>query len=170
VAHEVMLPGGEAYETVMTAFGRSIVNDEGHINRARLAAIVFNDPVKLQQLEAIVHPAVYHVIVQRLAATPAAVMVIEAIKLLESGAILGLCNQVWVVVAQPGVTLERLLTKRHMTEMDAQQRLANQMPESERLAHADVIIDNSGSEDDTYRQVVIAWQTVQNSLAERKGC
>jgi dephospho-CoA kinase len=166
VAHEVMLPGGLAYDVVLGAFGRDILTSDGQINRSKLGSIVFSDRRALAQLESIVHPAVFTRTRELVAEAPAQVVVIEAIKLLESGMVMQLCDTVWVVTARPEIALARLMAQRGMSEVEAQRRLANQMPEAEKVAHASVVIDNSGSLEETQRQVEAAWQQTLRVLAK----
>ena len=165
IAHEVMLPGGPAYEAVLAAFGPGILADDGHIDRARLGAIVFADPQALARLESIVHPAVFARTQELVAAAKEPIVVIEAIKLLESGMARRMCDAVWVVTARPAVALARLIAQRGMDEAEARRRLDNQMPEAEKVTHADMVIDNSGSLEETRQQVKAAWQQVMRSLS-----
>ncbi|NOZ29402.1 MAG: dephospho-CoA kinase [Chloroflexi bacterium] len=174
VAHEVIAPGGAAYQAVLEAFGPDIVREDGTIDRRKLASIVFADPAQLARLEAIVHPAVYDRIreeIRRIEAqtapdAPEPVVVIEAIKLLEAGMSLSLCDQVWVVTARPEQQLRRLLEQRGMTEEEARRRMASQSPQEMKVQHADVVIDNSGSLERTAAQVRAAWEA---HIASRRG-
>ena len=158
VAHQVMAPGGRAYEEVMTAFGRDILNEQGEIDRAKLGRIVFSDQHKLAQLERIVHPAVYAAVLDEIEQTDAEVIVIEAIKLLESGMTLGLCDQVWVVTAPVEAQIERLMRDRNMSREEAERRMAVQSPQAFKVGQADVVIDNSGGLEDLEAQVEAAWR------------
>src|SRR5262245_58860659 len=80
LAHQTLVPGGRAYQPVIDAFGAEIVDADGAIDRARLGRIVFNDVAALLRLEQIVHPAVVELAQREIAATPARVVVVEAIK------------------------------------------------------------------------------------------
>jgi dephospho-CoA kinase len=144
LAHQAMASGGPAYAAVIAAFGPTIVTADGAIDRQALGAIVFTDAAKLAQLEAIVHPAVFELAQQVLAATTAPVVVIEAIKLLESGRLLRLCDEVWVVVADETTQLQRLMTARGMSEAEARRRMAAQSPQAEKVKQATRVIDNNG--------------------------
>ncbi len=157
VAHQVMEPGGAAYEAVVAEFGPDILRPDGRIDRARLADIVFNDPDALRRLERIVHPAVYQEIKGRIEATDKSIVALEAIKLLEAGLSLSLCDEVWVVVADEQVQLKRL-KQRGMSEEEARRRLAAQMPRTEYERRADVVIDNSGSLAELRQQVEQQWR------------
>lgn len=167
LAHEVMRPGGPAYDAVVSAFGPGILAPDGRIDRAKVAAIVFADPQALARLEAILHPAVIARVEEIVAKAVEPVIVVEAIKLLESGLAARLCDEVWVVVARPEVALARLAAQRGMSEAEARRRLANQMPEREKVAQATVVIDNSGPPEETQKQVEAAWQRIVKKIVER---
>jgi dephospho-CoA kinase len=159
VAHEVVLPGEPAYDRVVAEFGPAIAPNGGPINRLRLGQIVFSDPAALARLEAIVHPAVSERIRRLVAEAQARVVVIEAIKLLEAGLSLRLCDQVWVVTAPRAEQIRRLMATRGLSEQEAVLRIDAQPPQEEKAARADVVIDNSGSPDDVRRQVEQAWRS-----------
>ena len=167
IAHEVMEPGAAAYEAVVAAFGPRILADDGRIDRSRLADIVFSDPQALRRLEGIVHPAVFEAVKRRIEESHRPVIALEAIKLLEAGLSLTLCDEVWVVVADQAVQLQRLRA-RGVPEEEALRRLAAQMPREEYIRRADVVIDNSGSLDDLRQQVEAAWASVQARLRAMK--
>lgn len=157
VAHEVMAPGRPAYAQIVAHFGPQIAPNGGPIDRLRLGQIVFSDPQALAQLEAIVHPAVFVRIQELLAEAKAPVVVIEAIKLLEAGLSLRLCQQVWVVTAPREQQIQRLMATRGLSYEQAVLRIEAQPPQEEKIARADVVIDNSGTVEQTRRQVVEAW-------------
>lgn len=157
VAHEVMAPGQPAYVQIVAHFGPQIAPNGGPIDRLRLGQIVFSDPQALAQLEAIVHPAVFVRIQELLAEAKAPVVVIEAIKLLEAGLSLRLCQQVWVVTAPREQQIQRLMATRGLSYEQAVLRIEAQPPQEEKIARAHVVIDNSGTVEQTRRQVVEAW-------------
>ena len=167
IAREVMEPGGAAYDAVVAAFGPRILADNGRIDRGRLADIVFSDPQALRRLEGIVHPAVFEAVKRRIEESNRPVIALEAIKLLEAGLSLTLCDEVWVVVADQAVQLQRLRA-RGVPEEEALRRLAAQMPREEYIRRADVVIDNRGSLDDLRQQVEAAWASVQARLRAMK--
>ena len=162
VAHQVMEPGQPAYQQIVARFGLSIAPDGGPIDRLRLGQIVFSDPAALADLEAIVHPAVFEVIQRRVAEASAPVVVIEAIKLLEAGLSRQLCQQVWVVAAPREQQILRLMQTRGLSEAEAALRIDAQPPQAEKIAQADVVIDNSGSLEAVRVQVERAWQMLRN--------
>ncbi|GIK43342.1 MAG: hypothetical protein BroJett011_71750 [Chloroflexota bacterium] len=144
LAHEAMFPGGPAYQAIVEEFGRFVVDpDSGQISRDRLGRIAFAVPEAMARLEAITHPAVRQEVLARIKASPAPVVVVEAIKLFESG-LTEHCQSAWVVVAPPEVQLKRLVERRKMSPEQAQQRIKAQSSQGEKVAKADVVIDNSG--------------------------
>jgi len=157
LAHAAIAPDGAAYAEVVDAFGSDVVGPGGAIDRKALGAIVFADPSRLAQLEAIVHPAVFVLAQQAIAAAAAPVIVIEAIKLLESGRLLRLCDEVWVVVADESSQLSRLMGSRGMDEAEARRRMAVQSPQAEKVRQANRVIDNSGSPVELYAQLDAIW-------------
>jgi len=177
VAHRAMAPGGPAYQAVLDAFGTDLVRPDGSIDRRRLGQIVFGDPAALARLEAIVHPAVFDLVraeIERIAANwqgdePEPVVVIEAIKLLEAGMSVTLCDQVWVVTAPPTQQLRRLVKQRGLSEAEARQRMAVQGAQEEKARRADVVIDNGGSLDEVRAQVRAAWQSQIEPRRRRRG-
>ena len=157
VTHQVMAPGGKAYDAIVVAFGPDIVRPDGTINRSRLGRIVFADPGKLALLESIVHPAVYEVVSAEAEQASEQVVVIEAIKLLEAGMSSALCDQIWVVTSPIEAQIERLMAERGMSRAEAEARMASQSPQASKINQADVVIDNSGSLEDLAAQVSDAW-------------
>lgn len=158
IAHEVIRKGTPAYEAVLRRFGEEILGPDGEIDRRRLGAIVFRDPDALRDLEAIVHPAVLAEIHRRIQAGPEApAIVIEAIKLIESG-FARACDTLWVVTCSEAEQVRRLMIERGLTEEEARVRIRAQPPQEEKIRHAHVIIDNSGDLEATRRQVEQAWR------------
>ncbi|MCB0148993.1 MAG: dephospho-CoA kinase [Caldilineaceae bacterium] len=157
LAHAAMAPDGPAYDAVVAAFGTAIVGPGGVIDRKALGAIVFADAAQLARLEAIVHPAVFVLAQQALDATDAPVVVIEAIKLLESGRLLRLCDEIWVVVADEATQIRRLMESRGMDEAEARRRMAAQSSQAEKVKRAHRVIDNSGSPAELFAQLDAIW-------------
>jgi len=141
VAHRVMGPDGEAYEGVARAFGTQILAPDGTIDRRKLGALVFADPAALRRLESLVHPAVTARIRAQVYRSAAPVVVIEAIKLLESD-LAALCDEIWVTTCPQALQLKRLM-------------------ETRGLSRDDVVIDTSGTLEETRRQVLRAWEALR---------
>jgi dephospho-CoA kinase len=146
---------------------RLIESRFGTIDAARLAAVVFNEPAALRDLEAILHPLVRNETRARLAeleTSGAEAAVIEGIKLIESP-LHHDCDQTWVVRCEEADAVARLARARGMSEADARARLANQSPQQEKLAAADVVIDGSAPMEETRRQVQAAYSTLRSSAS-----
>jgi dephospho-CoA kinase len=159
VAHEVMRPGGPAYPLVVNAFGSEILGADGTIDRAGLGAIVFRDPAALQRLEAAVHPATISELERRIAEADEAVVVVEAIKLIEAG-MHHHYDALWVVTAPRTLQIERLVATRALKRKDAALRIDAQPPQAEKAALADVVIVNDGTLDDLRQKVEAAWAQI----------
>jgi dephospho-CoA kinase len=159
LVHELQRKGTLVWAGIVGILGDGILRADGEIDRAKLGAMVFSDPEALRWLEAVVHPAVRREIERQLAnlEQPDQVVVIEAIKLIEAG-LQERCNALWVVTSRPEVQLERLMRTRGLSEADAHARIAAQPPQSEKVALADVLIENNGTVDELRKQVVHHWK------------
>jgi dephospho-CoA kinase len=169
LAHQVMAPGTGVWQQIVGAFGPQVVAPDGTLDRTTLGAIVFADAEALVRLEAIVHPAVIALTERRIAATVASVVVVEAVKLIESGMVRRLCDVLWVVTAPRAVRLERLMRQRGLDRAAAELRIDAQPPEADKVAHADVVIDNGGTLEETVRQVERAWAELKPFVHRSKG-
>jgi dephospho-CoA kinase len=159
LSHQALAKGGPAYAAVVKHFGEWLLNGQAELDRARLARVVFSDPAALAQLEAIIHPLVGQatdVLVRR---TRASVAVVEAIKLMEAG-LARECDAVWAVTVPEGMQEARLIAKRKMSPAEARQRIAAQANQAEKLEAAHVVIDNSGTFEDTWIQVQTAFNKI----------
>ena len=158
LARDVVAAGTPGYDAVVARFGPSVVAADGSLDRRSLARLVFDDPPALADLNAIVHPAVRAAIDDRLAelAGTDAVVVLEIPLLVESGRSYGE-SQVIVVDCPEDLAIRRLAQTRGMDEDDARRRMAAQVSRGERLARADVVVDNGRSLADLERQVDRLW-------------
>ena len=166
LAHRVIAKGAPGYQPVLDKFGTWLLENDGQINRGKLGRLVFADAQALAQLEAIVHPYVIQAVDLLAKRAGQSVVVIEAIKLLESD-LRNRCDGIWVTDAPQEVQVERLIRKRGMTREDALQRVHSQSAQREKLAAAKVIINNTGSYDDLWKQVTDAWKKI--SPAQETG-
>lgn len=165
LAHQAMAPGAPAYKPVIQTFGEFILGPDQRINRALLGGIVFSNPQALAKLEAIIHPVVGQAINTLVARAKQRVIVIEAIKLYE-GDLASAVDSIWVVNAKPETQFKRLVTKRNMSEAEAKQRIAVQNPQSDKVAKADVVINNDGDVEETWKQVQSGWRKVRNAITK----
>ncbi|MEU0301427.1 dephospho-CoA kinase [Streptomyces sp. NPDC006175] len=166
IAREVVEPGTPGLTAVVEAFGPGILAPDGSLDRPALGSIVFADPARLATLNAIVHPLVgaRSAELER-AAGPGAVVVHDVPLLTENG-LAPLYDLVVVVDAAPGTQLDRLVRLRGMTESDARARMAAQATREERLAVADIVIDNDGPLEDLEFQVRGVWSELTARAAK----
>lgn len=165
IVHELQAPGQPVLAAMVERFGPEILDEQGCLRRAAVADIVFNDAAALADLGAIVHPAVHAEIERRLAASADTddVVILDVPLLVESGRsdMVGLL----VVDVDPDLAVARLVEHREFREEDARARIARQASRAERLAKADVVIDNGGSLADLEPQVDAAWAWIQSLRA-----
>jgi len=161
IAREVVEPGGPAYQALVDRFGADgVFDDDGRLDRAALAEIVFNDADTLKDLNGIVHPAVGAVIAERLAEEGQTdhVVILDVPLLVESGR--NNFQAVLVVDCPPDEALRRAVA-RGLPEDDVRRRMANQVSREERLARADFVVDNSGPESALRAEVDRAWEWIK---------
>jgi len=167
LSHRAISEGAPGYQDVIDTFGKWVLGENGEIDRRKLGRLVFADPEAMLKLEEIVHPLVrkaLHILVER---SEQRVVVIEAIKLLETD-LHTLCDQIWVTRAAPAVQLKRLIEKREISKEEAQRRIESQPPTSEKVKKADVIIENDASFEKTWNQVLDAWEDITQAEPEYK--
>lgn len=159
LAHRAIAKDAPGYTPVVNYFGRWILGADGQIDRARLSKIVFNDPIALYELEMIVHPLVFQAVDLIVRRATQHVVVVEAIKLLETD-LRTQVNSTWVVTSPRDTQIARLVNLRKMTSEEAEMRINSQTTQAEKVAQANVIITNNGSFEDTWRQVYDAWKKI----------
>jgi len=155
ISREVTAPGGRAYDAVVRAFGRGIVQQDGTIDRKSLGEIVFADASHRARLEAITHPAILDAIreaLSKLAREGNRAAVVEATLIHESGR-KGLFEAVISVTCDLETQISRLTARDGMSREQAEARLRAQMDAERKAGASDYVIDNSGSLDETRRQV-----------------
>ena len=170
LAREAVLPGSATLARLVERFGGDILLANGELNRTRLGALVFADPAARRDLEAIMHPAIAALAETRLRCLRRAgetLIVYEAPLLFEVGAE-GRVDRVLVVRIDPGVQLQRLMRRDGLDEAAARLRIAAQMPQAEKLARADFVIDNSDGREFTEQQVAALWPELTASSAPQQ--
>lgn len=152
LAHQLMLPGEQAYNRIVAQFGDNILNEDNTIDRGKLGQIVFQNKNQLQQLNEIVHPAVKNFILQDIDCKrrqeKVSYYVIEAALLIEDG-YKAICDELWYIYASKDTRIQRLLSGRGGTKEKWLQVISNQSSEEFYRMHCDVIIDNDGSVEKT---------------------
>ncbi|WP_086729618.1 dephospho-CoA kinase [Streptomyces carpinensis] len=161
-AREVVEPGTVGLARITGAFGPGVLRPDGSLDRAGLAAIVFSDSAALARLNAIVHPLVIDWMRAADAAAAASgdagQVIVHDVPLLAEGLVTGEYDLVVVVDLPPRVQADRLVRGRGMTADQARARMAAQATREQRLAIADVVIDNSGTPADLDRRVAGLWK------------
>lgn len=163
IVREVQAPGGPAYDGIVDRFGARVVLEDGTLDRAALAAVVFADESARADLGRLTYPFVGQVMASRLAELSAtdAVVVLDIPLLAERGRDAYPVAGVIVVDCPVDVAVARLVASRGFSESDARARVAAQISREERRAIADVVIDNSGSLESLSAQVDEAWKWIE---------
>lgn len=165
IARELVEPGGAALAELVTEFGPRILQADGSLSRAELAALAFSDPRATERLNAIMHPLIRVEAQRRIAEEPEAAVVVYDMPLLVETGQADLVDLVVVVDVPEAVQLDRSVRLRGLDEADVQRRMAVQASRTDRLARADVVIDNSGSLPQTHEQVDQLWDRIVASEA-----
>ena len=168
-ARAVVAPGTPGLSRVADAFGTGVLGPDGALDRERLGAIVFADPDSRAALNAIVHPLVGEWMQAAeqaaVAASGGGVIIVHDVPLLAENRRAADFDLVIVVDVPPEVQVERLVRVRGMAPEQARARMAAQASREQRLAVADVVIDNSGSLDDLDRRVAEVWADLERRAA-----
>lgn len=147
IARRQMAKGGASYNDVVGCFGEEILDENGEIDRKKLALIVFNDREKLERLNSLTHPKVTETVKALIdgARDDFEYVMIETAILKEAG-YEKLCDEIWVVRAPVDDRIERVMKTRGYTQERAAATIASQLSDKEFEEFADVIIDNSSKE------------------------
>jgi len=156
VAREVVAPGSDGLAALVEAFGAGILTADGSLDRAALAQFVFSDPTAREQLNAITHPRIAVRTAELIAQLPTDAVLVHDVPLLAELRLQGNYDIVVVVDAPDEQRVHRLV-ERGLSEPDARARIRAQSTREQRLAVADVVIDNSGSLADLTEQVQKVW-------------
>lgn len=157
IAREIVEPGQPALAELAERFGDDILNEDGSLNRGGLAAKAFTTPEDTAALNSITHPRIAERTAERFAQAGAADIVIHDMPLLIENGLTEDCDIVVVVHAPEDIRVQRLVEARGVDEDDARRRIAAQIDDEARFAAADVILDNSGTEEALLTQVDDLW-------------
>ncbi|MGW1994736.1 dephospho-CoA kinase [Embleya sp. NPDC001921] len=158
IAREVVAPGTPGLAAVVAEFGPGVLLPDGSLDRPGLGRIVFGSPERLAALNAIVHPLVGGRAAELTAAAGEDAVLVNDVPLLAENDLAKLYDLVVVVDAAPETQLDRLVRLRGMPEADARARMAAQASRAQRLAVADVVIDNDGPLSALEPQVLALWE------------
>ena len=169
IGHQLLKADSPVIDELTDAFGQDILETSGDVSRKRLGAIVFKDKAARERLNSILHPLIIQrsraQARQRVAEDPTCVVLLDAPLLIEAGAY-DTVDLIVVVTASPETQLRRTLERsvaqgRPLTETEAQARIDSQMPVTEKVKYADVVIENEGTLEDLHREVEVLWEKLQ---------
>ena len=166
IARELTAPGGAALDAIRAAFGETVMQTDGTLDRAALRRLVFTDADARRQLEGILHPRIRQVVEQTLAALAAPYVLIVIPLLVETGGYRDLLNRVLVVDCPEDLQIARVMARSGLSRDEAMTILAAQASRAERLAVADDVLVNTASSE-ALRACVAAlhqrYQTLANA-------
>ena len=165
IVHGLLASGTKTYDRILDAFGEGILNQDGEIDRKRLARIVFFDSDKRASLNRLVHPGVGAEILRRICeleqSSSNGIVIVDAALMVETGNH-EMYHRLIVVSCDPALQVSRLMSRDGLTEKEARARIESQMPIGEKRKLADYVIDTSGTMKQTrdqaeaiYRDLII---------------
>lgn len=171
LGHRTYEPGTETFKQVVAAFGEEIVAPDGTIDRKVLGGKVFGKPDELKRLTDIVWPGIRRLAEEELAQLKAAgneIAVLEAAVLFEAGWE-DLVDSIWVVVVDPELAVKRLGERNGLDPEAARARIASQLSNEERIARADIVIENNGTLEALQQRITEEWNALQQRLQGAAG-
>ncbi len=164
IARKATEPGTPGLTAIVRQFGQEVLKADGSLNRKALGEIVFADAKKRKMLEEILHPQVLAELLDRAREigreNPKAIVVFDVPLLIESG-MQGIADMVWLVTAPEKTRIERIMRRDGVDRGEALLRIRAQMPQEEKIAYADVIIDNSRSKEVLYQTVSEKFEALE---------
>ena len=168
LGHRVYEAGRPAFDKVVAAFGEDVVGDDGEIDRRALGGKVFGSPGQLKRLTDIAWPGILAMAkdeIDRARTNGASIIVLEAAVLLEANWQSDV-DEVWVVTVEPRVAIGRATARDGVDEAAVRARIDAQLSDAERIATADVVIDNDGSEADLLARLDAEWSRLRQAQLE----
>lgn len=156
MARDSVKPNTKAYREILKTFGKEVMKKDRTLDRARLSEIVFSNPSKKERLEKLTHPEIFKRILKKIREIKKQghpLAIVDAALLFESG-LNQQMDKTILIHANPEIQLQRLKSRDGLSEDQAKKRIGVQMPDSQKERLADYIIDNSGSPEETYRQLL----------------
>lgn len=160
LAHRVVEKGQPALEEIAREFGAEVFASDGTLDRRKLGELVFRSPKARKKLEEITHPRIMKMVLEQLARyrlEGRKLVVLDAPLLIEAG-LQSMVDQVWVVVCDKDLQVQRLMQRSNLTEEEALERINAQMPLEEKVKYADRIIENNGTLSELEQKVISMWQ------------
>jgi len=172
ISRQVVEPGAEAYQKIVSIFGQDILSPDQTINRKKFGQIIFDNREKREQLNAIIHPIIIAQLIKerdQLISENHRIIILD-IPLLFELKLTDLMDKVIVVYASPEKQLKRLKRRDHLSEQDAKQRISSQISIEDKVKEADYLIDNDGTEQETKEQFYqLLEQLKQNDCQGEKA-
>jgi len=168
LARVAVIPGSPAIERIAAIFGNKVLAADGSLDRKQLGALVFASPDKRHQLEDILHPEIRRLAEDRIASACAdghRLLVYMAPLLIEAG-VTDRVDEIWVVTVSPDVQLERLMHRDGISRAEALSMIASQMPLADKKLYGKVVIDNSGTREQTQRVLEDIWEREAGNIDE----
>ena len=168
IAREIVKPGSPALTEIRQEFGRQVIKQDGTLDRKKLGDIVFSNVQALKKLNQITHPRIGDFINSEIKKysinqSSRGVLVIDAALLIEFGTH-RMVDLVWVVQVNPDLQLNRVMLRDNLTESEARHRIVSQMPQSEKMKHADSIIYNNGTVGQLCTEVKKLWEELKKHV------
>lgn len=160
LAREAVMPGSPCLTQLAALFGSGVISLDGALDRKRMGSIIFGDAEKRRLLEQVLHPEIRRLAEERIALAAAAgrrTVVYTAPLLIEAG-VTDRVDEIWVVTVRPDIQLERLMARDGIGREEAERIIASQMPLAEKERHGRVVIDNSGTPEETRRLLAAIWE------------
>jgi dephospho-CoA kinase len=157
-ARDAVMPGTEVLEAITDRYGIGILLPNGTLNRQRLGEIIFNSPPERLWVEQSIHPYVYDRLIEAMNTPPLnnpeqSPIIVMVIPLLFEARMTNLVTEIWVVTCPKDLQIQRLMSRDRLSQEEAQIRIDSQMPIEKKIAHADVVLDNSSSPEEVFRQI-----------------
>ena len=167
IAHDVVEPGSEGLAAVAAAFGPKTLLADGSMDRAYIGSVVFGDKAKKAQLEAILFPLIHAGIdgeIKKIEENKKNPVIFLDMPLLYEVKYDSYVDETWLVYVDPVTQLTRLMKRNGYSESEALARIHTQLPIDDKRSLAQVIIDNTGSPEETQKQVLVAWQALMDRI------
>lgn len=170
LSRKAAAPGSDVVRAIADRFGGGVISADGSLDRKALAALVFPDPVKLKELEAILHPAIHQLYLERLAQLKndiGGIIVYVAPLIFESRYRYDELDKIVLVVAAERIRVTRVMQRDRCTELQARQRVERQLKDSEKAAMADYIIENNGTPEELRARAITVYQILDDLRDKR---